>query len=240
MPLSATAERALRAYGGAEVWSNAQRVEADVTLSGLLFLIKRRISPPHARITTEVQTPHSTITPVDRDGNTGVLNGFTVSLHSPGGQVMTTRDDASRRDELRHIWHAWDTLDLMYFLGYAFWNYFSLPYALMRDDVDWREVREGVLEARFPPDLPVHSRVQRFYFDRNGLLMRNDYWPEFTASRGRVWVANIVLAHKDSNGIPYPSLRRVSPTRGQFGPPAKIVKMVGIEVHNWHLLSAAP
>jgi hypothetical protein len=237
MALSATAQRALRAYGGADVWSSADKVEAQITLSGLLFLLKRRVTPPRVRITTDIKRPHSVITPVDRLGNRGILNGYSVELMSSNGDVIARREDAARSGEIRHIWHAWDTLDLMYFLGYAFWNYFSLPYQLTRDDIDWREVRPGVLEAHYPPELPVHSRVQRFYFDPDGLLVRNDYQPEFTASRGRVWVANIVQRHKTWHEIPYPSLRRVSPTGGQFGAPATLIKMVGIQVEDWRLSS---
>jgi hypothetical protein len=235
MMLSTTAQRALRAYGGADVWRTSDTVEAEITLSGLLFVLKRRVTPPRVHITTDIKRPQATIRPIDRHGNTGTLDGFSVRLTSPGGQVIGERADARRRGETQHIWTAWDTLDLMYFLGYAFWNYFSLPYQLTRDDVEWREVQDGVLEARYPPDLPVHSRVQRFYFDRNGLLVRNDYRPDFVARRGVVWAANMVLRHETWREIPYPSVRRVSPTSGQFGKPSTWLKMVGIQVDNWHL-----
>jgi hypothetical protein len=234
--LSTTAQRALAAYGGADVWSAAERVEAEITLTGLLFFLKRRVTPPHARITTEIRRPQATITPVDRHGNSGVLNRFSVTLTSPQGQLIDTRDDARQGGENRHLWSAWDTLDLMYFLGYAFWNYFSLPYQLMREDIEWRELPGGVLEARFPAELPVHSRLQRFYFDQHGLLVRNDYRPDFVSRRGAVWAANIVLRHKTWHEIPYPSLRRVSPTNGQFGRPSTWLKMVGIQVDSWHLV----
>jgi hypothetical protein len=235
--LSNTAQRALHAYGGADVWSKAERVEAQITLSGLLFLLKRRVTPPQAHIITEIRRPHATITPVDRRGTTGILNGFAVSIASPEGQLIDKREDARQRVAELHGWAAWDSLDLMYFLGYAFWNYFSLPYQLMRDDIEWREVQDGVLEAHFSPELPVHSRLQRFYFDQNGLLARNDYRPDFVSRRGGVWTANMVLRHKTWHEIPYPALRRVSPTQGQFGRPATWLKMVGIQVDNWHLLS---
>jgi hypothetical protein len=235
--LSATAQRAVRAYGGVDVWTKAERVEAEITLSGLLFLLKRRVTPPHVHITTEIQQPRATIRPIDRQGNTGIMDGFTVTLASAEGHVIDTRPDARHSDETRQIWHAWDTLDLMYFLGYAFWNYFSLPYQLMRNDIEWRELRDGLLEGEFPPEVPVHSRLQRFYFDQNGLLVRNDYCPEFVASRASVWAANIVLQHDTWHEIPYPSVRRVSPTDRQFGRPATWLKMVGIQVDKWHLVS---
>jgi hypothetical protein len=238
--LSTTAERALRAYGGADVWTTAHRVEADITLSGLLFALKRRVTPPRAHITTLLRTPRATISPVDRRGNTGILEGFSVRLVSPDGRILEQREDARTRGASQHIWNAWDTLDLMYFLGYAFWNYFSLPFQLTRTDVEWREVQDGLLEAQYPPGLPVHSRLQRFYFDPTGLLVRNDYRPDFVASRGAVWAANIVLQHRTSREIPYAAVRRVSPTNGQFGKPSTWLKMVGIRVDDWHLENQMP
>ncbi len=235
--LSRTAERALHAYGGADVWSKAESVAAEITMSGLLFRLKRRVTPPRAHIITDIRSPHATITPVDRHGNTGTLNGFTVSLAAADGSVIDTRQDARSRGENQHVLKAWDTLDLMYFLGYAFWNYFSLPYQLLRDDIEWREVQDGLLEAHYPPELPVHTRLQRFYFDRTGLLVRNDYCAEFVSSRRRVWAANIVLQHKTWYEIPYPAVRRVCPTNEQFGRPSAWIKVVGIQVDDWRLVN---
>jgi len=127
----------------------------------------------------------------------------------------------------------------MYFLGYAFWSYFSLPYQLMRNDIDWDEIRDGVLEAYFPPELPVHSRLQRFYFDQSGLLVRNDYHPEMLSVRDDAWAANIVHEHAEWHGIPYPSVRKVGPTFKRFGTPLSLIKMVGMKVDNWRLHGGA-
>src|SRR5690242_1580281 len=107
---SATAQRAISAYGGADVWTNAARVEADITLSGLLFRIKRRVSPAHAHIVTDIKTPHAVISPIDNGGHTGTLAGFSVTLASPGGHVVETRQDARVRGAEQHLWDAWDAL----------------------------------------------------------------------------------------------------------------------------------
>src|SRR5579859_3123195 len=112
--LSMTAQRALRAYGGADVWTSANGVQADITLNGLLFVLKRRVIPPHAHITTALRTPRATISPVDRRGTTGILDGFSVRLVAPDGQVIAQREDARTSTGSHHIWNAWDTLDVMY------------------------------------------------------------------------------------------------------------------------------
>jgi hypothetical protein len=234
--LSATAERAVHAYGGANLWSEAEKVEADITMSGLAFRLKGRITPPHAHIVTEIRRPYTTITPIDKDGNTGILDGFSVTLVAPNGEVLARRENVKQAHQNEQMWHKWDTLDLMYFLGYAFWSYFALPHQLMRSDIEWNEVRDGVLEARFPEELPAHSRLQRFYFDQSGLLVRNDYHPEMLSVRDDAWAANRVLSHETSHGIPYPSVRKVGPTLRPFGKPWSWIEMVGIRVDNWRLL----
>src|SRR5205807_8767310 len=102
---------------------------------------------------------------------------------------------------------------LVYFHGYAFWGYYSLPYQLMRSENEWTELHDGGLQADYGTNLPVHSRNQRFWFDRStGLLRRNDYTPVAAARDARA--ANVVFAHGVSNGIPYTSKRRVKISLG--------------------------
>src|SRR5207245_10053394 len=76
--LSPIAARALKAYGGEAVWKDATAVESTVTVGGLLFQLKGINIPPHARITVDVQRPHTVIEPVDESGAIGVLDGFNV------------------------------------------------------------------------------------------------------------------------------------------------------------------
>ncbi len=176
--LSPTAARALKAYGGEAIWKDAVAVESTVTVGGLLFQLKGINIPPHAKITVDVQRPHTVIEPVDESGDTGVLNGFSVMILSPSGRILEQHPDAREHLQNASISTKWDRLNLMYFLGYAFWGYYSLPHQLMRTDIEWTELSDGVLQADNGTNLPVHSRLQRFWFDRKtGLLRRNDYTP---------------------------------------------------------------
>src|SRR5438105_13389254 len=63
--LSPTGARALEAYGGDAVWKAATTVESTVTVGGLLFQLKGINIPAHARITVDVQRPHTVIDTVD-------------------------------------------------------------------------------------------------------------------------------------------------------------------------------
>src|SRR5713226_714156 len=170
--LSATATRAVQAYGGETVWKNASTVESSVTVGGLLFQVKGANIPPHATITTDLKNPHTVIRSFDDNNDIGILDGFSVTIQSPDGQIIDQRSDA--RDHLQNATLAtrWDRLNLLYFLGTAFWSYYSLPYELMRSDIQWTELQDGVLQADYGPNLPAHSRIQRFWFDKQTGLLR--------------------------------------------------------------------
>jgi len=233
--LSPTAARALKAYGGEVVWRGAHAVQATVTVGGLLFQQKGINIPPHARFTVDVQRAHTVIDPVDGSGDIGILDGFSVTIESPDGNLLEQRDDARRHLQNASLSTRWDRLNLVYFLGYAFWGYLTLPYQLMRTDTVWTELGDGELQADYGSNLPVHSRIQRFWFEtKTGLLRRNDYAP--VAAALGVDVANVVFEHRTSNGIPYASKRRVKLTPVQYGWVLPAPDFITIDVERWQLL----
>jgi hypothetical protein len=232
--LSSTAARALAAYGGQEVWKAATTVESTVTVGGLLFQLKGINIPPHAKITVDVQRPHTMIAPVDESGDIGVLDGFSVMIVARGGRILEQRADAREHLQNASLTTHWDRLNLLYFLGYAFWGYYTLPYELMRTDIEWTELSDGLLQADYGTNLPVHSRVQRFWFDtKTGLLRRNDYTPVAADPNARV--ANVVFEHGVSNGIPYTSKRRVKTSLQQYGWVLPAPDFITIDVESWRL-----
>ena len=232
--LSPTAARAVKAYGGEAVWRDATTVESTVTVGGLLFQLKGASIPPHAKITVDVRRPHTVIDPVDDSGDTGVLDGFSVMIVAPNGKVLEQRADAREHLQNASISTKWDRLNLVYFLGYAFWGYYTLPYQLLRSDIEWTELHDGLLQADYGTNRPVHSRIQRFWFDKNsGLLRRNDYTPVAAARDARA--ANVVFEHGASNGIPYTSKRRVKISLGQYGWVLPFPDFITIDVERWQL-----
>lgn len=232
--LSPTAARALKAYGGAAVWNDATAVESTVTVGGLLFQLKGINIPPHARITVDVRQPHTLIEPVDEFGDRGILDGFRLTIVAPDGRIVEQRADAREHLQNASITTKWDRLNLLYFLGYAFWGYYTLPYELTRTDIAWTELSDGVLQADYAADLPVHSRSQRFWFDtKTGLLRRNDYTPVAATPTARV--ANVIFEHGMANGIPFTSKRRVKTTFGQYGWVLPAPDFITIDVERWRL-----
>ena len=232
--LSSTAARALQAFGGDAAWKNASSVETTLTVGGLLFQTKGANVPIHATLIIDVRNPHAIINPIDAEGDIGIVDGFSVSIQSASGSVIEQRSDARSALQNASLNTKWDRLNLVYFLGYAFWGYNTLPYQLTRTDIQWTELQDGVLQAEYGPNLPVHSRVQRFSFDKQtGLLRRNDYTP--VAAARDTNVANVVFDYGVSNGVPYPSKRRVRITPQQYSWVLPYPDMVTIDVESWQL-----
>ncbi|HAF18793.1 MAG TPA: hypothetical protein DCK96_03485 [Chloroflexi bacterium] len=104
----------------------------------------------------------------------------------------------------------------------------------MRIDIEWTELSDGLLQADYGTNLPVHSRIQRFWFDRKtGLLKRNDYTPVAATPSARV--ANVVFEHGVSDGIPYTSKRRVKNSLQQYGWVLPFPDFITIDVERWRL-----
>ena len=229
--MNTTADQAIAAYGGKELWTHAKTIEAEVSAQGWAFTLKRRPFFKHARITLEIARPFVRLTPIGPDPKiTGVLDGHTVRLEDDAGKVIAERTEARRYfpGGFKRLFH-WDDLDMAYFANYAFWNYFTLPALLMRTDIAWQELGAGRLEATFPATLPTHNPVQRFRFDlETGRLIQHDYTAEVISTLATA--ANVVLEHTLSASLLYPSRRLVTP-RAPSGKALPGPALIAITVH---------
>jgi len=208
MSLSPTAARAIEAYGGADRWLSASHIEAVVSVTGLAWWLKMRRPVPSTKLWIDLRTPHARLDPVDRTGLIGVLDGKNAILEDHSGGEVARREEAGRFFPGGRRLFYWDSLDLAYFAGHAMWNYFTFPRQLLRSDIAWKEIAEGVLEAHYPPELPTHSTLQRFHFDpKTHLLCRHDCTLEAVGP----WalVTQVVNHYREREGIPYFGLRTV-------------------------------
>lgn len=230
--MNQTLEKAIAAYGGRERWQNAQKIEAEVSVQGWAFILKRRPFFEHAHISMEVARPYSRLTPIVKRKNVaGVLDGHDVRLEDEQGNVLAERKDARAYfpGGRRLLW--WDDLDMSYFANYAFWNYFNLPALLMRSDIEWTELAPGRLEAKFPPQIPTHNAIQRFRFDtESGLLIQHDYTANVISKLATA--AHVIHEHRDG----YPSDRLVTP-RSPKGKALAGPKLVAIQVHDFKVFN---
>lgn len=230
-----TARKALSAYKVYDRWPGHTCVEAVVSTSGLLFLMKGHKPFHRIKVSLELALPRVRFTPLDASGYSAVLDGGTARIETEDGGRLSERPEARRYFPGWRRQFYWDRLDHAYFSGYALWNYLTFPALLLREDMAWREVSTGILEARFPESLPTHCPTQRFTFDQGtGLLRQHDYTAEVIGSWARA--ANVVLAHQEWEGIPYPARRRVTPRRPD-GRARSFPTLVDITIHDWRLVN---
>jgi hypothetical protein len=230
------AQRLLDAYGGEARWRAAQAVEARLTIGGLLFRWKRRSQGkwPSVQIRVETAEPRTRFDPIDRAGNAAVLEGHSVRIERPDGTLVEERPYARNKPYGRKLF-AWDAVDIGYFFGYTMWNYLTLPRLLLRDDIQWSQASSDTLEARFPPELPTHSALQRFHVDlETGRLRQHDYTAE--PFGGWAKAAHMITEHRDYDGLTAPSKRRVKPRSGDKGGPLPFPLLIWADVHEYRLV----
>ena len=208
---SALAKRVVAAYGGEERWRAATAIETRLDTGGLLFRWKRGRGFRDLHMRADVWEPRITMQPFYEPGHVGVLDGHDVRIETTDGRVIESRKDVRHLFPYgRRLFH-WDKLDMAYFFGYALWNYLTLPALLLRDDIEWAQLSDTLLEGTFPSYIPTHTSVQQYHFDpETALLERYDYTAEVFGNWAK---ANHLTPEHRTNeqGIAYASKRRVMP-----------------------------
>jgi hypothetical protein len=205
---------ALDGHGGLELWEKLESVSATITVSGALFGLK---GYPDGLGTTEVRADVST----PRVGFAPFL-GNARGVFEPDRVVISAEDGSERHlDDPRAACLSvapadpWGDLHLLYFAGYAMWNYLATPFMFtwpgfaVEEVEPWTEDAESWrrLRVTFPPDVPTHTPEQVFYFDEGGLLRRLDYAVDILGSPPPA--AHYCDRHKEFSGLTVPTRRRV-------------------------------
>lgn len=110
----------------------------------------------------------------------------------------------------------WDDLHLLYFTGYAIWQYINFPYFLAQDGYKTRELSPHHelgqtwrrLEVTFPDsaDFAFHNKVQTYYFDEKFHLRRHDYAADVIGGHP---AAHYTHDEISVDGMLFPTFRRV-------------------------------
>jgi hypothetical protein len=216
--MSSLLDEALAANGGLERWAAVAVVEAGLQFEGLAFAMRwNRRGRRHRRVAARAHVPETRFDDYPRPGDAGRFTAGRVELLDSAGGVRRARDRPREafRSVRRALW--WDDLDLLYFAGYAVWNYLTAPFLLARPGVrtteagTWTERGETWrrLEVSFPPDIPTHSSKQVYYFDADLRVRRLDYTAEVFAR----WAdaAHYCDDHHTVDGITIPTRRLVVP-----------------------------
>ncbi len=207
---------AIAAHGGMDRFRHLQTLRVAFSAGGLLFAAKgKRRALYDVEGLVDLSRPRTTVFPYPGPGRRGQFEADRVWIESERGEVLSERRHprAAFARVRQRLW--WDHLDVLYFIGYALWNYMSVPFLFVEPGFDVEEIEpwtEGEevwrrLRVTFPADVPTHSPRQVFYFDSRGLLRREDYTADIVSSRGKS--AHYCFDHKTFSGLVMPTRRRV-------------------------------
>ncbi len=204
---------ALRAHGGLEQWQGVRSLDVTFNFSGGLLDLKGFPGYYTPTVNVDARKPHTVLRDFFKNGDVGFYTPDRVWIESADGKLVEERRDprGAFKGHVRET--PWDRLHFTYFIGYAMSNYLTTPFIFALPGFQLRELeehREGldtwrVLEVTFPPEIPAHTTVQKFYFDSTGALKRLDY---MTDVLGGV-AAHYCFDPKQFGGLTIPTFRRV-------------------------------
>jgi hypothetical protein len=232
-------DEVIDAHGGRRRWQNVKEIRTHVRSGGLLLRMKFQSRPiADFGLTVDTGKQSAALDPFPKPGHTGVFAGDAVQVVDGRGSVIKSREGAREAffglgSVGRKLW--WSELDILYFAGYAMWNYLTIPFLF-----EWPgfEVSEGEpievegerwrrLNAVFPDDLHTHSRRQCFYFDSRGLLRRHDYTAQVVSRFANA--VHLCDEHREVEGLVLPTRRRVVPRLGNRALPGPTLVWIELD-----------
>ena len=211
-------ERIYAAHGGVANWQRAQRIDATLSTGGTAFSMRGQNGKVVARrIEVYPRQFKTVIYDFPSAGSVGTWERDSVSIvPAAGGGQPQAREQARAHFESFGTGMAWDDLDLLYFVGYAIWNYLSFPFLLLDERLRVRESAvdgQPMLEVLFPPGYPTHSQQQFFMLNADGSLRRHDYVAEVFGSWASA--AHFCDEAETVNGLRLYTRRHVVPAVGR-------------------------
>ena len=176
----ALVERSVAAHGGLECWRRAQRVDLHfVAAAGWLPWVKGYMRTFPAPGVCEIR-PHDQTTIFQEYPDIehrGVFSHGDVRIERAADGVASRSSANHRRTFLGLAkYRQWDSLDALYFFGYAMWHYHTLPFTLA--DARFLSAGSDSIEVEFSAAIPTHCARQRFFFGDDGRIVRHDYEAE--------------------------------------------------------------
>ncbi|MEZ5839349.1 MAG: hypothetical protein R3D02_02585 [Hyphomicrobiales bacterium] len=212
-------DRIIAAHGGLERWRSLAAIEASFSSGGLAFASHFQ---PNAlkglRLTVFPHERRVELFGFSGAGRIGQWSPDRVAIVEADGHVLAERHQprASFDRPIKNL--VWDKLDILYFAGYALWNYLSFPFFLREPGITLALPDDGTagsgtrLVADFSADIASHSPRQVFHFDGQDRLLRHDYTADVIG--GWATAANLALASETVEGLRFYTRRKVYPRMG--------------------------
>ena len=207
------AKQAMDAHGGLECWKRFTTLSAHLIQGGALWAAKGQAGVlADVTVAVGLHEEKASHWPFGSPDRRSRFEPQRVAIEDANGKVL--KELLQPRASFKGHAALCSDLQLAYFAGYAMWTYLNIPFLLARPGVEseevepWQESGETWrrLKVRFPANIATHSTEQTLYFDRQGLLRRQDYIVEIDGTAG---AAHYVYDHKEFSGIVFPTRRRV-------------------------------
>lgn len=210
----------IAAHGGVERWTAVARLSLRIRIRAPILLL--RLHSPRMRsfdVSVDTRSVYLALEPFPGDGLIGHFDRRRVRIERrDDARTVAQREVIRSPDGTITRRGAWDDLDLLYFLGYALWNYAVTPFVFLWSGFECREGaplrdRRGAmlrqLHVTYPVGFPTHCREQRFYFDAAGLLRRIEYSADVFGRWARA--VHECDGHRTFDGLIVPTHRVVFP-----------------------------
>ncbi|MCB0279078.1 MAG: hypothetical protein KDD94_06240 [Calditrichaeota bacterium] len=224
----------IAAQGGIENWSKINKITLTLSFGGLAFLSRFKTSGwQERRVHVELGQQSVRFDDFPRHGYTGYYTPDRVWIDNEYNTTIAENSDSREKMKRFKSQLFWSQLDLLYFAGYAIWNYTLIPYLFLQEGFKIVNTNlDGVDEPRyveieFPDHIHSHCRMQKFYLNNKMQIYRHDYDPEVYASWAKA--AHFCDKYIQFDDILLPIERYVVP-RGSDGKAAKGPRLVWISI----------
>jgi len=209
-------EQAIERHGGMARYEQVDRIVCDVTTMGGLAMRRRGLHydfPLPNRVTLMPRQNQAVLHDYPAPGRSCLYDNGRVAQVGGGREALFDSDNHRQQMlAVSRLRRPWSVLDAVYFFGYAMTHYASLPFSLpglkvvglaRRRSGDWRTR----IDVEYPDGAHTHSKIETFYFDGSGLLVRHDYRPEVSSPIARA--ANFLHNYKSCDGFLITERRKV-------------------------------
>jgi hypothetical protein len=234
---------AIDAHGGLEQWKRVRQISAAFRASGPSFTQRGPVGDAFAALPMQVAVDTTEqkviLEPFVALGQKGIYRPHRTIVESSEGRLVEALDNP--RDTLRTLasGNPWSAPQVLYFIGYSLWMYFTLPYSFLQDGVKCEEVEPWVeegetwraLKVTYPDSYPSHSTEQTHYFDSKGLMRRQDYTVDV---RQNLVISHYIYDHRTFDGFVFPTRRRIY-ARGPDRAPLKERLLISADLNDFKL-----
>jgi hypothetical protein len=188
------------------------------------------------RVTVETQAQQVRYEPFTGPGLRSHYRPDAVAVETSDGRTLKERSNPRGSFENHTLQTTWDDLHLVYFSGYAMWNYLNTPFMFLLPGFETEEIgpwdehgeQRRRLKVAFPNSVASHCSEQIFHIGSDGLIARLDYNADVS---GAAPTAHYVSRYHDFDGIKIATERRAY-RRNPDGTPNMNGIAVAIDIRN--------